>query len=78
MNMAGKFDYYSDCSRYKCDISIREQVEELVRKVKNDVGDVTILINNAGIQIIRPLGQYTPTQIEKTVAVNLLGLFLLK
>lgn len=58
---------------YKCDISIREQVEELVRKVKNDVGDVTILINNAGIQIIRPLGQYTPTQIEKTVAVNLLG-----
>jgi len=34
---------------YKCDISNREQIKVLHDKVKNDLGPVDILINNAGI-----------------------------
>lgn len=34
---------------YKCDVSNREQIKELHSKVRNDLGPVDILINNAGI-----------------------------
>ena len=60
-------------NRYQCDVSSREEVERLSATIREEIGDVTILINNAGIRIIRPLLQYTPDQIEKTMRVNLLG-----
>lgn len=36
---------------YICDIGNRDEVEQLVKRIQADVGDITILVNN-GLQII--------------------------
>ena len=59
--------------RYTCDVSSRENVEELAKKIQSEVGDVNILINNAGILCCRPFLQQTANQIEQVVQVNLMG-----
>ena len=35
---------------YVCDVTNEEQVQELVRKIENEVGVIDILVNNAGTQ----------------------------
>ncbi|XP_058814971.1 estradiol 17-beta-dehydrogenase 11 [Topomyia yanbarensis] len=63
--------YY--CHTYLVDISDREQVYEVAKKVKEEVGDVNILINNAGIVACRTLWDLSDKAIESTYAVNILS-----
>lgn len=58
---------------YTCDVSNREQVEELQRAIKSEVGDVTILINNAGVLYCRPFLQHSSRQVENIIQTNLMG-----
>ena len=58
---------------YLCDVSDHVQVKDLNEKVLKEVGDVTIVFNNAGVRFVRPLEQYTEAQIEKMINVNLMG-----
>ncbi len=58
---------------YTCDVSSREQVEDLQRAIKSEVGDVTILINNAGVLYCRPFLQHSARQIETVIQTNLMG-----
>lgn len=55
---------------YKCDVSNREEVFKVAEKVKQDVGDVTILVNNAGIMQCHEFLDYTPEQIKRVFEVN--------
>ena len=55
------------------DISLAEDRERLARTF----GDVSVLVNNAGIQVIAPFLETTPAQIEHEFAVNLLAPVLL-
>ncbi|GBN79330.1 Short-chain dehydrogenase/reductase family 16C member 6 [Araneus ventricosus] len=55
---------------YTCDVSNENQVEALADKVYREVGDVDILINNAGVLPGKPLLELTNAQIKKTFAVN--------
>lgn len=61
------------CKSYIVDISNREQVYETARKVKEDVGNVDILINNAGIVACKTLWELPDKVIENTYAVNILS-----
>lgn len=61
------------CHTYLVDIADREQVYEVAKKVKQEVGDVNILINNAGIVACRTLWDLTDKAIESTYAVNILS-----
>ena len=67
------------CSRwllcYRCDVSDRDAVLLLANRVKEEVGDVSILVNNAGIMPCHPLLQHTPQQIRKIFDVNVLAHF---
>jgi len=58
---------------YQCDVSKRESVKELGRRVRREVGDVNILVNNAGIMITKSFLQLTDREIESTINVNLMG-----
>jgi all-trans-retinol dehydrogenase (NAD+) len=58
---------------YTCDVSLREQVESLNKAIHSEVGDVNILINNAGVLYCRPFLQHTANQIEQIVQTNLMG-----
>jgi len=51
-------------SSYRCDVTRREDVFAVAKKVKEEVGDVTILINNAGIMLFRAFLNHTTDIID--------------
>jgi len=63
------------CFTYSCDISNREKVYEVAAQVKKDVGDVTILVNNAGIVTGKKFMECPDKLIEKTFLVNTIAHF---
>lgn len=58
---------------YSCDVSNREQVFEVAKKVKQEIGDVTVLINNAGIMPCHTFLNYTSDQIRRLFDINVLA-----
>ncbi|XP_068916562.1 17-beta-hydroxysteroid dehydrogenase 13-like [Tenebrio molitor] len=64
---------YPTAHAYHCDVSNRENVFEVAKKVQQEVGDVTILINNAGIMPTHPILTQTKDEIERTFNVNVLA-----
>ncbi|KAG5337631.1 S16C6 reductase, partial [Acromyrmex heyeri] len=55
---------------YKCNVADREEVLRVAKKVKDEVGDVTILINNAGIVFIKSFLNQSPDEIARVIDVN--------
>lgn len=55
---------------YSCDLTSRDAISSLLASVKNDVGTVDILINNAGIAGSAKLEDTTDELWQKTFAVN--------
>jgi NAD(P)-dependent dehydrogenase (short-subunit alcohol dehydrogenase family) len=62
---------------YGCDVTVKEQVDELVLRVLQDFGHVDILINNAGINIRGPIDELTLEQFLEVQAINVTGPWLL-
>jgi len=60
----------------KCDVSKKEEVEELVKKTVDKFGKVDILVNNAGIAEFKPFLELTEEEWDKTLDINLKGYFL--
>ncbi|NXE18589.1 RDHE2 dehydrogenase, partial [Ardeotis kori] len=58
---------------YHCDCSNREEVYEQADKVRKEVGDVTILINNADILLGKKFCDIPDEDFEKTLRVNFLS-----
>ncbi|NWS56821.1 RDHE2 dehydrogenase, partial [Chunga burmeisteri] len=55
---------------YHCDCSNREEVYDQADKVRKEVGDVTILINNAGVLLGKKFCDIPDADFEKTLRVN--------
>ncbi|HEY6170897.1 MAG TPA: SDR family oxidoreductase [Candidatus Kapabacteria bacterium] len=62
---------------YQCDITSKPAVASLLTSVKNDIGSVDILINNAGVAESAKLEDTTDEFWQKTFAVNVDAPFLL-
>ncbi|XP_075716910.1 17-beta-hydroxysteroid dehydrogenase 13-like [Rhinoderma darwinii] len=62
------FTYLVDCSK-------REEISKAADKVKQEVGDVNILINNAGVVFCADLLSLEDSQIQKIFDVNVLAHF---
>ncbi len=60
----------------KCDISKKEEVDQMVEKTKQEWGRVDILVNNAGIAEFKPFLDMTEQEWDKTIDINLKGYFL--
>ena len=60
---------------YACDVTDREQVYAVADAVRADVGDVDIVVNNAGVVSGRPLLEIPDEKIELTFKVNTLALY---
>lgn len=60
---------------YKCDIRNRQDVYRVAEQVKKDVGQITILVNNAGIVSGHDLLDTPDESILKTFDVNVLAHF---
>ncbi|NWV73746.1 RDHE2 dehydrogenase, partial [Dasyornis broadbenti] len=60
---------------YICDCSKRQDVYRVADQVKKEVGDVSILINNAGIVIGKKFLDTPDSLLEKTMEVNTIAHF---
>ncbi|XP_034296341.1 estradiol 17-beta-dehydrogenase 11 [Pantherophis guttatus] len=58
---------------YVVDCSLKEEIYSAAEKVKKDVGDVTILVNNAGVAATGELLSTPDKQIQKIYDTNILG-----
>jgi len=55
----------------RCDITSPPDVDAAANTIRAELGHPTILINNAGMIVFRPLMEESPAQLDKMVAVNL-------
>jgi len=60
----------------KCDVTKKEEVEEMVKKAVEKFGKVDILVNNAGICQFKPFLELTEEEWDRTLDINLKGYFL--
>ncbi len=65
-----------DAAGAAADVSDPEQVSRVVRHVASELGDIEVLVNNAGVLIARPFQELTLEDWDATMAVNLRSLFL--
>jgi all-trans-retinol dehydrogenase (NAD+) len=58
---------------YSCDITSTSAVRDVALRIRHDVGDPTILINNAGMGSYHTILDTTEEDLEKIFKVNLLS-----
>lgn len=66
----------SDGLALKVDVSIEEDIKNMVQKTIDKFGRIDILVNNAGIFIQEPLDEMKTETIDKIMAVNQRGMIL--
>jgi 3-oxoacyl-[acyl-carrier protein] reductase len=60
----------------QADVSRSNEVDRMIGDIEQQLGPVDILINNAGIAILKPLDQITEEDWDRVIAVNLKSAFL--
>jgi len=60
----------------KCDVTKKEEVDEMVKRTIEKFSKVDILVNNAGICQFKPFLELTEEEWDKTLDINLKGYFL--
>jgi 2-hydroxycyclohexanecarboxyl-CoA dehydrogenase len=56
-----------------CDITDRASVDAAVAAVREGLGPVDVLVNNAGWDVFKPFTKTEPAQWERLIAINLTG-----
>lgn len=59
------------------DVASEDYVRELAQRIERDHEALDVLVNNAGISLIKPAEDITAQEWQKVMAVNLFGPFLL-
>ncbi len=60
----------------KCDVSQTSEVDDMVKRTRDEFGGVDILVNNAGIISYKPFLDLTDKDWDSIISVNLRGQFL--
>lgn len=60
----------------KCDVTKKEEVEQLIDTILDKYGRIDVLVNNAGRNIRKNLEEYTEEEWEGVIETNLKGVFL--
>ena len=67
--LGGKANYYL------ADVANYEEVEKMIQSIKNDLGKLNVLVNNAGICRDKTLAKMTKEDWQKVIDVDLTGVF---
>ena len=60
----------------RADVSVSAEVTDMVTRVSAELGPIDVLVNNAGLAIIRGIDDLTEEEFDTTIAVNLKSAFL--
>jgi len=60
----------------KCDVSKKEEVDNLIKKTIEKFGKIDILVNNAGIYPFKPFMEMQEADWDKVLNINLKSMFL--
>jgi 3-oxoacyl-[acyl-carrier protein] reductase len=60
----------------RADISKAAEVKELFEKAKSTFGEITVVVNSAGIMTLAPIQQGDIDNFDKVIAINLRGSYL--
>ncbi len=60
----------------QADASSKPEIDAMFDRVEAELGPVQLLVNNAGIDPVTPIGEMDPAERERVLAVNLTGPFL--
>ncbi|VVD05746.1 unnamed protein product [Leptidea sinapis] len=58
---------------FRCDVTDRDSISELAANIRRQVGEVTILVNNAGVMPCKPLLDTNEKEIRTAFEVNVLA-----
>jgi NAD(P)-dependent dehydrogenase (short-subunit alcohol dehydrogenase family) len=61
---------------FRADVTLPDEVDEVVRQTMDLFGRIDILVNNVGVAIVKPLREMTPEEWWNTLNTNLTSLFL--
>ena len=61
------------CFAYVCDLSNKKDVDNLIKQVRNDHKNISVLINNAGVTFGQDVLEYSDDSWDKTYKINLLA-----
>lgn len=61
---------YGNIYGFNVDVSDIQQIQETAKKVKQEIGTVDVLINNAGIVVGKYFHEHSSTDIAKTMEIN--------
>ena len=71
-----ELEAYGTVHGLAADVTVREEVEDLVRRTRGALGRIDVLANNAGIARFEPFLEITDRNWNDTLAVNLTGVLL--
>ena len=60
----------------RCDVALEEDVSAAVRRLDQDFGRIDVLVNVAGIVLIKPVTEATWDEFDRLIRVNLGGMWL--
>ncbi|KAK3932887.1 Epidermal retinol dehydrogenase 2 [Frankliniella fusca] len=60
---------------YKCDVSNRDEVLAVAKTITQEVGPVTVLVNNAGIMPTKPFLEHSAEEMKRIFDINMLAHF---
>ncbi len=63
------------CRAYQANVASAEEMEKVVKKVTDELGHITILVNNAGINRDRSFLKMTKSMWDEVMSVDLDGVF---
>ncbi|MFD2728314.1 3-oxoacyl-[acyl-carrier-protein] reductase [Enterococcus camelliae] len=67
--------YGVKCIAVSGDISQYEYAQEMIARAEQELGDIAVLVNNAGITNDKLLLRMTPADFEEVIKINLIGTF---
>jgi short-subunit dehydrogenase len=62
-----------DARSYPCDISDERQIRRVTKEISKTLGNVDVLINNAGITVFKPFIGTSRSEFRSIIETNLLG-----
>src|SRR5258708_1000665 len=69
---------HADMSRLKYvrgDVAIEQTAREFTRTALNSFGRIDVLVNNAGVSVVKPLHEHTPEEWDAVMNTNVKAMF---